>query len=151
MPFQLNFHSALLTKCTLLAQITSIKQMFSSLSVRPFSLCLGQRGYWWSHRKDSFLFSTLQCRFFSFPPSFFCAASHITQSPKAFKPPCGHFRLTFVILPSGLFFFSSYEKINAWRLSSYLSLCRRLNDNEIVVLEAAGTFKKLPNLRKMYV
>lgn len=27
---------------------------------------------------------------------------------------------------------------------------RRLNDNDIAVLEATGTFKKLPNLRKMY-
>lgn len=27
---------------------------------------------------------------------------------------------------------------------------RRLNDNEISILEAAGTFKKLPNLKKMY-
>ena len=27
--------------------------------------------------------------------------------------------------------------------------CRRLNDNEISVLEATGIFKKLPNLRKM--
>jgi hypothetical protein len=26
---------------------------------------------------------------------------------------------------------------------------RRLNDNEISVLEATGIFKKLPNLRKM--
>lgn len=33
----------------------------------------------------------------------------------------------------------------------YLFPCRRLNDNEIVVLEAAGIFKKLPNLKKMYV
>lgn len=35
--------------------------------------------------------------------------------------------------------------------SLHRSLRRRLNDNEITVLEAAGTFKKLPNLRKMYV
>lgn len=28
---------------------------------------------------------------------------------------------------------------------------RRLNDNEIAVLEPAGMFKKLPNLKKMYV
>lgn len=33
--------------------------------------------------------------------------------------------------------------------SSVCFPCRRLNDNEISVLEATGIFKKLPNLRKM--
>lgn len=33
----------------------------------------------------------------------------------------------------------------------HLSPRRRLNDNDIAILEAAGTFKKLPNLKKMYV
>lgn len=35
-------------------------------------------------------------------------------------------------------------------LTSVSLSTRRLNDNEISVLEATGSFKKLPNLRKMY-
>lgn len=34
-------------------------------------------------------------------------------------------------------------------MSSLFLFIRRLNDNEISVLEATGIFKKLPNLRKM--
>ncbi len=49
----------------------------------------------------------------------------------------------------------SYYYTVACEYSTYwwttLSLStRRLNDNEISILEATGAFKKLPNLRKMY-
>lgn len=43
----------------LLVQITSINQMSSFLSLKLFSLGLGQCGYWWLHIKDSLLFSSL--------------------------------------------------------------------------------------------
>lgn len=41
----------------------------------------------------------------------------------------------------------------SWTINLCLSISfysRRLNDNEIPILEATGAFKKLPNLRKMY-
>lgn len=42
---------------------------------------------------------------------------------------------------------------DCWTINLCLSISlysRRLNDNEIPILEATGAFKKLPNLRKMY-
>lgn len=63
----------------LLVQITSIKQMSSLLSLKLFSPGLGQWGYWWPHRKDSFVLSSLIFPYFLW----FCAASHFQQSLKA--------------------------------------------------------------------
>lgn len=140
----------------LLVQITSINQMSSFLSLKLFSLGLGQCGYWWLHIKDSLLFSSLLFWFSFFIPVLFCVASYLQS---LWSPLNLH-----VAIPP-LFsacFFSVYVEIHLCALKQFVSwknknltpflhlpLCRRLNDNEIAVLEATGIFKKLPNLRKM--
>lgn len=79
----------------LLVQITSINQMSSFLSLKLFSLGLGQCGYWWLHIKDSLLFSSLLIFFFH--PCVVVSCIIFAKSLKSSQLTCGHPTLIFCL------------------------------------------------------